>query len=77
MEIRIIQNITKTLDAARNELASSLLEYYLLIPGKDKALRNVYTGQIYVNPVSISTLKLKQNYEEISVNTIEKLGGNN
>ena len=65
MEINIIQNITKVMDEARNEVSSITSEYYLITPADGKVLKNIKTGEISSGPIYIPTLKTKYIYEEV------------
>ena len=67
MEINIIQNITKVMDEARNEVSSITSEYYMLIPTGGKVLKNIQTGKISIGPIYIPTLKTKHLYEEVEL----------
>ena len=68
MKVQIIQNNTKILDEARNEISSRISESYILIPSDGKAIRNTTTGVISQGAVYIPTLKSKNIYEEIDIN---------
>jgi hypothetical protein len=72
MEIKIIQNTTKVMDEARNEVSSITSEYYMISPAKGKKLKNIKTGEISAGPVYIPTLKTKNLYEEVELEANSK-----
>lgn len=65
MKVTIIQTTTKTFNESRVLLITRVTEAYLIEPAKDKVLRHITTGRVFVTGLCVDKERKIQEYEEI------------
>jgi hypothetical protein len=65
MKVTIIQTTTKTFNESRVLLTTRITEAYLIEPAKDKVLRHIATGRVFVTGLCVDKERKIQEYEEI------------
>ena len=65
MKVTIIQTTTKTFNESRVLLTTRVTEAYIIEPAKDKVLRHITTGRVFVTGLCVNKERKIQEYEEI------------